>query len=637
MIVYGDPHFITTLNAFTKRLSALLDMVAALSPSPRHGANAVDTARHFLIACGQCEQALEDSFAPLDFASPLKDSLHGACLAIRLATDAAAEILLDVHQDQWDDFADHAERCRAALDALALCAINPSLTVKLPEGYDFYLLFPEQYLLAARHWLDYHKTTAVKSANVVGLRSIGTSLSALVAAMLRRSGQIEVVRRVTVRPYGPPFERRVTLPDALLDDQPGERDFALVVDEGPGLSGSSMAAAYTALVEAGYAPNRIALFPGHGGLPGGEGGEQVKRIWAAAQRYVGSRTELRWSGATLQERLVEASRKLAEFLPGNADAAPEHPLGCELHDLGSGAWRSFAYGPSDSRSWPPVSPQFERPKFLWRPGAANQGGILWTYVGLSEILNADGCLASRETAAAERLDALANFTEPAWGKVSGFIATPWVDGKLLRAEAAQDADLLPLLAIYCRAASLPPLPDDDSQAAWHRLSEMLYWNTRELLGDLAADRASRLARDAAGERIHPVASYGDGRMAPHKWVRRPDGTIRKTDCVGHDFDHTAVGRQPIWWDAAGVSVEWKLPSRLRVEFWEAVQEQLGTPSERRVAADSASARFYQSAYAAFRIGILTLSAGAASDSEEWERCNLAVNDYRIELIASLQL
>src|SRR5581483_1173657 len=88
-------------------------------------------------------------------------------------------------------------------------------------------------------------------------RSIGTSLSALVAATLKAAGwQTE---RFTVRPAGPPFARTVALPSAPV---PNARH-ALIVDEGPGMSGSSLAAVAQALVESGFKPERISFLPGH--------------------------------------------------------------------------------------------------------------------------------------------------------------------------------------------------------------------------------------------------------------------------------------------------------------------------------------------------------------------------------------
>ena len=76
---------------------------------------------------------------------------------------------------------------------------------------------------------------------MLGVRSIGTSLSAVVAAVLGERGCD--VATWTVRPHGHPFDRRLALGPGLAA-RLSERSDAelLVVDEGPGMSGSTFAA-----------------------------------------------------------------------------------------------------------------------------------------------------------------------------------------------------------------------------------------------------------------------------------------------------------------------------------------------------------------------------------------------------------
>src|SRR5205814_10346315 len=89
------------------------------------------------------------------------------------------------------------------------CVENPMLQIKVPEGFAFYALFPEQYCASFTKWADEHRGNSPKRALVVGIRSIGTTLSALGRAALRVLGW--EVSRLTVRPSGHPFERRVEL------------------------------------------------------------------------------------------------------------------------------------------------------------------------------------------------------------------------------------------------------------------------------------------------------------------------------------------------------------------------------------------------------------------------------------------
>src|SRR5207248_4140661 len=120
-------------------------------------------------------------------------------------------------------------------------ALDTPLTVKIPEGFAFYALYPEQYCLAALHWLADHKTASPRRAAVVGIRSIGTTLSAVVSAALGAAGW--EVQRLTVRPTGHPYSRQAE----ITREELGEAVWGLVVDEGPGQSGSSMAATAAAL------------------------------------------------------------------------------------------------------------------------------------------------------------------------------------------------------------------------------------------------------------------------------------------------------------------------------------------------------------------------------------------------------
>jgi hypothetical protein len=140
-------------------------------------------------------------------------------------------------------------------------ADDQKIVVKVPEGFAFYALFPEQYCAAASAWVSARGAGLSGAVLVVGIRSIGTALSAVVAATLRARGFR--AERLTVRPTGPPFTRRVEAPAPELN---GLRH-ALIVDEGPGLSGSSMVAVAEWLTSAGVSD--IAFLPGHEEEPGG--------------------------------------------------------------------------------------------------------------------------------------------------------------------------------------------------------------------------------------------------------------------------------------------------------------------------------------------------------------------------------
>src|SRR5690606_5152455 len=115
--------------------------------------------------------------------------------------------------------------------------------------------YPEGYLATAR------SSGLGAQTCVIGIRSIGTALAALVAAA------IGARQAISVRPVGHPFDREIRAAPDLLAGADMRGDFA-VVDEGPGLSGSSFASVAKWLASQGVEKERIHFFPSHGGAPG---------------------------------------------------------------------------------------------------------------------------------------------------------------------------------------------------------------------------------------------------------------------------------------------------------------------------------------------------------------------------------
>jgi hypothetical protein len=140
--------------------------------------------------------------------------------------------------------------------------------LRVPEGFAFYAVYPEAYIEAAR------RLELSGPPRVIGIRSIGTTLGAIVAATLAAPPAI------TVRPFGDPFERQVELPDEVLD----AAAHYVIVDEGPGLSGSSFNAVADWLESRGIPLQRIAFVPSHGGDPGPQASEAHLDRWKRAQR-----------------------------------------------------------------------------------------------------------------------------------------------------------------------------------------------------------------------------------------------------------------------------------------------------------------------------------------------------------------
>src|SRR5690606_30974717 len=125
-------------------------------------------------------------------------------------------------------------------------------------GYVHYAVDPAGYAAAAAAYARQAGADRAARALVVGIRSIGTSLSAAVAAALGTEA------RIVVRPRGPVGARRVVATRALvahcLRRLAGGGD-VLVVDEGPGATGETLATVAEWLASVGVAAKRLVVLP----------------------------------------------------------------------------------------------------------------------------------------------------------------------------------------------------------------------------------------------------------------------------------------------------------------------------------------------------------------------------------------
>jgi hypothetical protein len=119
-------------------------------------------------------------------------------------------------------------------------------------------------------------------------------------------------------------------------------------------------------------------------------------------------------------------------------------------------------------------------------------------------------------------------------------------------------------------------------------------------------------------------------MQPHEWIIDAAGNVRKVDSVGHDFDHTLVGKQSVVWEIAGVIVEWGLNDEAAQSLLAAFQAAGGSEI------DALTLDFYRAAYLAFRLGQCSLAA-QVHDANERERLLPAAARYRQQLAGLLQI
>jgi hypothetical protein len=562
MLVYGDPQFTSSPSQLINRLREMVAQGASL-----------DDARVALISAGELEQAIADQFQ-----SPR------LILAAQALTDVcAAGFLQSFSPDGAEEKLSIPDAADLLLNELGENA-RTKLTVKVPEGFAFYSLFPEQYVLAARKWAEEHNAVSPKTVFVVGLRSIGTALSAVVASTLNRCGWR--TRRTSVRPTGHPFDRR-----AEIDAVSGGASFAIVVDEGPGLSGSSMAAAAEALLHVGFASERIAFFPAHDAEPGPAASERVRERWRQTKRYTADLSAVRWGGQSLPEILACKSADLF-----SSDVA-------SVEDASGGLWRRFAY--ASSAEWPAAPIAFERAKFFVTLKSGVR--VLWKFSGLMPV---------RESASHRSSLAIAPLA-----RCGGFTAAQWIEGERLRISDLHNA-MLKQIAAHITSVAGDRLRSDEVATGFDRLAHMLVCNSTEILGASAGRAAAGLATEARAGLTKEARRFGDGRLAPHEFIHQSDGRLRKADCGGHDIDHTMIGPQSVLWDFAGAAVEWNLNA-------DQIAAMLRQGS---VMATEATLDFYRAACAAFRFGMFALCPGYDAEAE---RAESAKKFYRRALESAL--
>jgi hypothetical protein len=436
--------------------------------------------------------------------------------------------------------------------------------IRQAEGFAQYAVYPELHAAAARG-------LAGADPIVVGIRSIGTVLAAMAAA---GAGAREIP--VTVRPVGHPFRREVRLAPELARRLARRAGPFAIADEGPGLSGSSFAAAAEALAAVGLRDDAILLLPSHDGPPGGEGGRRVRARLARHRRLFVPFEALFLGDGPL------ALGRLAEDAIGEAEGAPL--------DLSAGRWRRELFG--EPARWPPSGGWRERRKYL-----LVAGGRRWLarFVGL-------GAAGERALARARALAAAGLVPSPAALR-HGFLFERFERGVPLPLAAVPRARLLEALRRHLGAvARFPARPGEG--AAPRALAEMLLANARTGLGAGADEDARRLAAvvPLLEREARPVAI--DGKLQRWEWLVLPGGALLKADALDHHADHALVGCQDALWDVAGAEVELGLAA--------AETEALA----RAVRASSAGAPlstlpFYRAAYAAFELGRWTLAAGDA--------------------------
>jgi hypothetical protein len=255
-------------------------------------------------------------------------------------------------------------------------ALPAEIEISTPEGFAYYALDPELYRIAARRFAAEQRPESVA---VIGIRSIGTTLGAVVEEELRKLGVTTCF--TTVRPRGHPWDRQLSVDYDLARSWLGWPGSFAIVDEGPGISGTSFASVSEFLETLGVRAGRISLFPSWDVEPDAFLSDRARRCWSRHRRYT-------------------------------ADFAELHRFD-DAKDLSGGQWRDVR------RIRPAVQPQHERRKYL-------RGDRLYKFAGYGRYGRAK----------LERAERLSGYIPPVLGLEDGFLVTRWLEGGAVRANTA---------------------------------------------------------------------------------------------------------------------------------------------------------------------------------------------------------
>jgi len=470
--IFRDARHPTSAAALASRMGCELVRLAA-------GAQ-LDELVFLLLLAGELECALADA------AASQADVAAAAHLTSLLA---GAAMMCDPSLQKEDSLV----IARQAMTIPEQIEFYGAVSIGAPEGFAYYALNPLDYAdLMERLNLD------APHSMVIGVRSIGTTLSAVVLAKLRELG-IDA-ERMTVRPTGHPYNRVCEFDAeqraAIACAQASATEF-IVCDEGPGRSGSSLLSVAEALETEGVRQDRIVLLCSH-----------EPNVNALCAR--------------------DASRRWMRYRSAAAGMTRRLPLDAQKY-IGGGDWRRTLIAAGEP--WPAVWPQMEPLQYV-----SSDGGTLLTFEGHGPY---GAAVSERNAVLAE-----AGFGLDYLGRESGFGRHRLAAGRSARLHDLTP-ETLSHMARYCAwRADAFSVADSNPRD----LESMAQCNFEREFGFASEDLQLPVER----------AAICDNRMAPQYWLIAAEGKWRKLDAAIHGDDHFFPGPCDIAWDLAAIVVEWEL-------------------------------------------------------------------------------
>lgn len=514
-----------------------------------------------LLLCGELESALAD--------------LGSRSVAtVQAITDLLADRLINLGAVVPE------ERTREL--SLFQIAVPERISISPPEGFVYYALHPSDFANLARQVPEHTNPVAV-----IGIRTIGTTLSAVVAAANRQL--FHPAERITVRPSGHPYDRVTEFTTeqlAWIKRQISRAAQFQIVDEGPGRSGSSFLSVAEALVEAGVDREQVTLL--------GSRAVQLPDLCAknAAER---------WAQFHFYSPITQVYERFKNDFY-----------------VGGGNWRSFFAG--SHADWPACWPQMERLKFL-----SADRKRLFKFEGFGrfgeEVLKRANSLAEAEfgPAVENAGDGMLSYSVVQGPRVipNGFNPEESAlnDERAVRRPAPRllNRDLLQRIADYCAFREQAFRTHETRKS---QLGDMVQFNLQAEFGDALNFGPALLDTE------NPVLV--DGHMQPHEWILRENGTLVKVDGTTHGDDHFFPGPTDIAWDLAGTIVEWNLDENATEFFLDSYLRASGDNARHRIAA-------FVLAYITFRMAYCGMALTTVIGTPEEARLKAAYQSYQHRL------
>ncbi len=302
------------------------------------------------------------------------------------------------------------------LNQIEASALPDKICSRVSEGFVHYGIVPETYLLAAE---KFSRQFRPKRVVCIGIRSIGSALSGAVAAVMRVSGCN--VETWTVRPRAHPFDRKILITSRMAGKLQSHRGWKfLVVDEGPGLSGSSLCATARLLSQMGAADDEVFFFP----------------CWEPdGSQFVNFESRERW----MRHQKFTATFEDAWLYNGRFSCGLDGLVGLaapELEDISAGRWRQLFY--AGEADFPAVHPHHEQRKYLGF--ARGDSRILVKFAGLGRY--------GRSKLARQEKLSCAGFAPPPSGLVNGFLVSQFISGRPFSRRDFTRKELINTMANY---------------------------------------------------------------------------------------------------------------------------------------------------------------------------------------------